>query len=111
MKGRFDFTVDNLGPCKVPSPIQLSKKHGDFKANYVKDNEFVRYNVDVYDDVLEKEAEAYNGPSLIIGYAPCELHGIAKGGMNHCQDEMKFAVIYMKYNKYHNEYIAATSIL
>ena len=39
-----------------------------------------------------KEAEAYNGPSLIIGYAPCELHGIAKGGMNHCQDEMKAAV-------------------
>jgi pyruvate-ferredoxin/flavodoxin oxidoreductase len=37
------------------------------------------------------EAEAYNGPSLIIGYAPCELHGV-KGGMNHCQDEMKSAV-------------------
>lgn len=37
------------------------------------------------------EAEAYNGPSLIIGYAPCELHGV-KGGMNHCQDEMKKAV-------------------
>ena len=37
------------------------------------------------------EAEAYDGPSLIIGYAPCELHGV-KGGMNHCQDEMKAAV-------------------
>jgi len=37
------------------------------------------------------EAEAYKGPSLIICYAPCELHGI-KGGMNHCQDEMKKAV-------------------
>ena len=37
------------------------------------------------------EAEAYNGPSLIIGYAPCELHGV-KGGMNDCQDEMKKAV-------------------
>ena len=37
------------------------------------------------------EAEAYKGPSLIICYAPCELHGI-KGGMKHCQDEMKKAV-------------------
>jgi len=37
------------------------------------------------------EAEAYNGPSLIIGYAPCELHGV-KGGMHNCQDEMKKAV-------------------
>ncbi len=37
------------------------------------------------------EAEAYNGPSLIIGYAPCEMHGV-KGGMVNCQLEMKRAV-------------------
>ena len=37
------------------------------------------------------EAEAYHGPSLIIGYAPCEMHSI-KGGMTNCQDEMKKAV-------------------
>ena len=37
------------------------------------------------------EAEAYPGPSLIIGYSPCEMHSI-KGGMGHCQDEMKKAV-------------------
>ena len=37
------------------------------------------------------EAEAYHGPSLIIGYAPCEMHSI-KGGMMHCQEEMKKAV-------------------
>ena len=38
-----------------------------------------------------KEAEAYHGPSLIIGYAPCEMHGL-KGGMQNCQLEMKKAV-------------------
>ena len=37
------------------------------------------------------EAEAYHGPSLIIGYAPCEMHSI-KGGMTNCQSEMKKAV-------------------
>ena len=37
------------------------------------------------------EAEAYHGPSLIIGYAPCEMHGV-KGGMTNCQAEMKKAV-------------------
>ena len=37
------------------------------------------------------EAEAYPGPSLIIGYAPCEMHSI-KGGMANCQKEMKRAV-------------------
>ena len=38
------------------------------------------------------EAEAYPGPSLIIGYSPCEMHSIKKGGMQHCQEEMKRAV-------------------
>ena len=37
------------------------------------------------------EAESYHGPSLIIGYAPCEMHSI-KGGMTNCQAEMKKAV-------------------
>ena len=37
------------------------------------------------------EAEAYHGPSLIIGYSPCEMHSI-KGGMMNCQKEMKKAV-------------------
>ena len=37
------------------------------------------------------EAEAYPGPSIIIGYAPCEMHSI-KGGMINCQAEMKKAV-------------------
>ncbi len=37
------------------------------------------------------EAEAYHGPSLIIAYAPCEMHSI-KGGMTNCQSEMKKAV-------------------
>ena len=37
------------------------------------------------------EAEAYNGPSIVIAYAPCEMHGL-KGGMTNCQAEMKKAV-------------------
>ena len=38
------------------------------------------------------EAEAYPGPSIIIGYCPCELHSISQGGMGSCQNEMKKAV-------------------
>ena len=37
------------------------------------------------------EAESYNGPSLIIAYAPCINHGI-KGGMSIAQKEEKKAV-------------------
>lgn len=39
-----------------------------------------------------KEAESYNGPSLIIGYAPCINHGI-KGGMTDTQKIIKNAVL------------------
>lgn len=38
-----------------------------------------------------KEAEAYNGPSLIIAYAPCINHGL-RAGMGCAQEEMKRAV-------------------
>ncbi|MEG1555918.1 MAG: pyruvate:ferredoxin (flavodoxin) oxidoreductase, partial [Bacteroidales bacterium] len=38
-----------------------------------------------------KEAEAYNGPSLVICYAPCINHGI-KTGMSRTQNEEKMAV-------------------
>jgi len=37
------------------------------------------------------EAESYNGPSIIIAYAPCINHGI-KGGMTQAQTEIKNAV-------------------
>ncbi len=37
------------------------------------------------------EAEAYNGPSLVICYAPCITHGIKKG-MGKSQAEMQLAV-------------------
>jgi pyruvate-ferredoxin/flavodoxin oxidoreductase len=38
-----------------------------------------------------KEAESYNGPSLVIAYAPCINHGI-RGGMVNAQTEIKKAV-------------------
>lgn len=38
-----------------------------------------------------KEAEAYNGPSIVIAYAPCINHGL-RAGMGCAQEEMKRAV-------------------
>ncbi|MCM1337910.1 MAG: pyruvate:ferredoxin (flavodoxin) oxidoreductase [Candidatus Amulumruptor caecigallinarius] len=38
-----------------------------------------------------REAEAYDGPSLIIAYSPCINHGIRKG-MGHAQEEEQEAV-------------------
>ncbi len=53
------------------------------------------------------EAEAYHGPSLIIGYSPCEMHSI-KGGMMNCQKEIKKAVECGYWNMYrYNPALAA----
>lgn len=109
MKGRFDFTVENLGPCKVPSPIQLSKSYGDFMANYVKDNEFVRYNIDVYDDVLQTESDAYNnnliekaGPREFIYFNPKHVNaGICTcGGLCPGLNDVIRSVVRCLYNRY-----------
>ena len=38
-----------------------------------------------------REAEAYNGPSIVIAYSPCIAHGL-RAGMDKAQEEMKRAV-------------------
>ena len=44
---KFDFTVENLGECKIKSPIELSTVVGNGTANYVQDSSFVRTAVNV----------------------------------------------------------------
>ncbi len=55
-----------------------------------------------------REAEAYEGPSLIISYAPCINHGV-KSGMNRSMEEMKKAVRagYWNLLRYNPESVAA----
>ncbi|MBQ1265260.1 MAG: ATP-dependent 6-phosphofructokinase [Proteobacteria bacterium] len=42
----FDFTIDSLGHCKIPSPIHLSTRLNDFVANFVSDDERIIYDID-----------------------------------------------------------------
>ena len=42
----IDFSIENLGPCKIPSPLHLSTRLNDFVANYVDDNDKIIYNID-----------------------------------------------------------------
>lgn len=42
----IDFSIESLGPCKIPSPIHLSTRMNDLVANYVDDNEKIIYNID-----------------------------------------------------------------
>ena len=46
-----------------------------------------------------QEAESYDGPSIILAYSPCQLHGI-KGGMKNHQTRQKDAVACGYFNLY-----------
>jgi 6-phosphofructokinase 1 len=85
MPDTYDFTVEDLGPRSIESPISLSKVSGDFIVNYVKDDEYVRYQVNAavgkqpslsHGELLEKA-----GPREKIFFNPHHVHaGIVTGG-------------------------------
>ena len=109
MKGLFDFTVEELGPCKIKSPIQLSKSHGDMVANYVYDNEFVRYNVDVFNEESKEDEECYKknliekaGPREYIYFNPKHVNaGICTcGGLCPGLNDVIRAIVRCLWNRY-----------
>ena len=75
MEEKFDFTIDTLGQCKVPSPINLSTVNGDFKANYMTDDAFIRWDVNVRDDTGKENAHPKTGqpPNAIEKAGPREF--------------------------------------
>lgn len=92
MEEKFDFTVEQLGECKVPSPIELSREHGEFRANYVRDTSFVRYNLNIFDpenisgDSVKSNLMQKAGPREFIYFNPahvtagiCTCGGICPG--------------------------------
>ena len=43
---KVDFTIQNLGEAKIPSPIAMSLNRGDGRADYVDDNDRIIYTLD-----------------------------------------------------------------
>jgi 6-phosphofructokinase 1 len=84
----LDFTVEELGPRNIRSPITMSKNTGDFIANYISDENFLRLDSDVASlgeqqpldrsMVLEKA-----GPREMIYFMPEHVHAgiVTCGGL------------------------------
>ncbi len=76
----FDFSIEQLGPCKVPSPIELSRVHGDFRANYVTDDSYIRNSINVYndsetsDDLTKRNLLQKAGPREFIYFDPVHVN-------------------------------------
>ena len=104
---KYDFTIETLGPCKIPSPIQLSNVVGDFRANYVKDDSFVRYRVNVFHGGEEDDQTSANlmqkaGPRQYIYFDPNHVKaGICTcGGLCPGLNDVIRAIVRSLYNRY-----------
>lgn len=107
MKIQYDFTVDNLGECKVKSPIELSREHGDFRACYVKDTSFVRNHVNVFEHDKQNADDMTNlmekaGPREMIYFNPAHVTaGICTcGGLCPGLNDVIRAVVRCLWNRY-----------
>ncbi len=83
----MDFSVPVLGKCSIPSPIILSTRLDDSLANYVADDEFVRYDVDAREgeQVSLDRSHLFEkaGPRQQIFFAPSHVHAgiVTCGGL------------------------------
>ena len=87
MNDDMDFSVSVLGKCGIPSPIILSTVMGDFMANYVTDDEFVRYDVNAREgdqgSLDRRQLFEKAGPRQKIYFAPSHVHAgiVTCGGL------------------------------
>ena len=85
---QLDFTIPTLGKATVQSPISLSKQQGDCLANYVQDDEYVRYDIETSADATPADFELRGllekaGPREKIYFDPATVHAaiVTCGGL------------------------------
>ncbi|MCR5386188.1 MAG: ATP-dependent 6-phosphofructokinase [Treponema sp.] len=91
MGDTLDFSIESLGACTVDSPIELSRVIGDNRANYVRDDQFIRNNIYVSGDKANDPLDMTNlmekaGPREKIYFDPkhvkagiCTCGGLCPG--------------------------------
>ncbi|MBQ1949885.1 MAG: ATP-dependent 6-phosphofructokinase [Treponema sp.] len=106
-KNKYDFTIEQLGPCKIKSPIELSTVVGDACANYVVDTSFVRNRINVFsteepNDVDETNLLQKAGPREYIYFDPKKVKaGICTcGGLCPGLNDVIRAVVRCLWNRY-----------
>ncbi|MDR1868967.1 MAG: ATP-dependent 6-phosphofructokinase [Treponema sp.] len=83
----FDFTIEELGKTSIESPIVMSKIQGDKVADYVTDDQFIRFSTSVVpgpQPQLEKSHVLERaGPREHIYFTPAHVHAgiVSCGGL------------------------------
>jgi 6-phosphofructokinase 1 len=88
MSVEYDFQVPLLGEAKTESPITYSTVYGDKIANYVRDDEFVLYDIDAdpkskSKPYSRKQILQKAGPRQKIFFVPSHVHAgiVTCGGL------------------------------
>ncbi|MDR1031208.1 MAG: ATP-dependent 6-phosphofructokinase [Treponema sp.] len=87
MSEAFDFSIEELGKRNIKSPIIMSSVKGDFIANYVTDDQFMRLSTDVtlgdQARVERSQVFEYAGPREMLYFMPAHVHAgiVSCGGL------------------------------
>ncbi len=84
----YDFRINTLGEAKITSPIELSTILGDKRANYVRDDEYILYDINGNPDVERPPCRREDllepaGPREKIYFNPAHVHAgiVTCGGL------------------------------
>ncbi|MDR1046889.1 MAG: ATP-dependent 6-phosphofructokinase [Treponema sp.] len=87
MAEAMDFTIEELGKRSIKSPIVMSTTDGDLIANYVTDDQYVRFGADAkigdQRPIERSEVLENAGPREMIYFAPAHVHAgiVSCGGL------------------------------
>ena len=79
-KTKYDFTINNLGVAKIPSPIQMSSVTNDGLADYVSENRRILFGIDAHVNEKGQEVPDFHdtvelaGPREKIYFNPAHVH-------------------------------------
>lgn len=80
LKKKYDFTINNLGAAKIPSPIQMSVVSNDGLADYVSEQRRILFGIDAHINEKGEEIQQYHdmvevaGPREKIYFNPAHVH-------------------------------------
>ena len=102
----FDFTIEKIGIPEIISPIKLSKKDGDFIANYVSDEDGVMFNIEknMSDSQMPRTSQWLEkaGPREKIFYNPAHVHAgiVTCGGLCPGINDVIRAIVMCLWHRY-----------
>ncbi|MCL2233785.1 MAG: ATP-dependent 6-phosphofructokinase [Treponema sp.] len=101
-----DFSIGYLGKRNTKSPIVMSTTRGDKRVNYVTDNEFVRFSVDVkpgaQQPIKKNQVLERAGPRELLYFSPANVHAgiVTCGGLCPGLNDVIRAVVRCLWHRY-----------